>query len=71
MEWTMLLVAAVLAAAIVATVHAARGHPRLASIGPGLDRRVAQDRAVRAVEADVEAAREAAENLVVTQHPRA
>lgn len=75
MEWSMLLVAAVLATAAVTTVHVLRRHPHAAATGHGtttvgLDRQVAEDRAVRAVEADVEAAHEAAEHLSVEQHRR-
>ncbi len=70
MEWSMLLVAAVLAATSVATAHALRRHLHAATTAVGLDRRVAEDRAVRAVEADVEAAHEAAEELAVEQRRR-
>jgi hypothetical protein len=52
MEWSMLLVAAVLAVGTVATAHALRGRPHAASTAVELDRRGTRSTAARAIEAD-------------------
>jgi len=70
MEWSMLLVAAALAAVAVTAAHAVRRRPRADAMTAGPERRIAEERAVRAVEADAGAAREAAETLSVEQHLR-
>ena len=50
MEWSMLLVAAVLAASAVLAAHALRRHPDAAT-GPALDRRAAERAAAGGVTA--------------------
>ena len=70
MEWLTVSVAAVLAAAAVVAWHVWRAHPNRHAVAVGPDRRLAQERAVRAVEADAGAAREAAERLSLEQRLR-
>jgi hypothetical protein len=70
MEWSMLLVAAVLAAAAVTAAHIMRRHPIAEARLTGPERRMTEERAVRAVEADAEAARDAAEELSLQQRIR-
>lgn len=71
MEWSMLLVAAVLAAAAVTAAHTVRRRPRAEPMTAGAERRVAEERAVHAVETDADTAREAAEKLSHEQRTRA
>ncbi len=68
MEWSMLLVAAVLAAASVFTVHALRRHPD-ATAALALDRRTAERRAPRDAGADDGATAAPGEELP-TEHQR-
>jgi len=70
MEWSMLLVAAVIATAGVVIVHAMRRHPHVAGMPTSPTRRVTAEMARRAVEADAEAARKSAEDLSLEQRPR-
>ncbi len=70
MEWLMLPLAAVVAAAAVVARDLWREHPHRHAVTAGQDRRLAEERAVRAVEADRGAAREAAERLSLEQRLR-
>ncbi len=70
MEWSMLLVAAVVAAAAVATAHALRRHPHATTAGQGPDRPVAEGRAVSTEAADGEAAPDTADHLPTERRRR-
>jgi uncharacterized protein (UPF0333 family) len=71
MEWSLLFVAAVLAAAAVVTAHVFGQRRDQADTPSQLSRSIAAEEARQTVAADAEAAREAAEDLSLGQRPRA